>query len=49
MVDEHEETPATTDMGEHLRTWRLFISVVKWNLIGAGVLMLFLLMFRTHS
>jgi hypothetical protein len=49
MVDEHEETPAATDMGEHLRTWRLFISMVKWNLIAAGVLMLFLLMFRTHG
>jgi hypothetical protein len=36
-------------MGEHLRTWRLFLSVVKWNLIGAGVLLLFLLMFRTHA
>ena len=49
MVDEHSEKPATTDMAEHLRTWRLFISVVKWNLIGAGVLMLYLLMFHTHA
>ena len=45
--DDHE--PASTDMGEHVRTWRLFTSIIKWNIIGAAVIMLGLLLFRTHA
>jgi hypothetical protein len=44
--DHHETSP---DLGEHLRTWRLFTSVIKWNLIGAAIVMLFLLLFRTNT
>lgn len=50
MAEEHDEEPhATADMGEHLRTWRLFVSMLKWNLVALGVLMLALLAFRTHG
>ncbi len=49
MVDEHENPPAAMDMGEHLRTWRQFLSLVKWTLIAAAVLMILLLMFRAHG
>ena len=44
--DQHE---ASTDMGEHIRTWRGFTRMIKWNLIGAAIVMLLLLAFRTHS
>lgn len=46
--DQHE--PSTTmDMGEHIRTWKLFTALVKWNLVGAAIIMLALLLFRTNS
>ena len=38
-----------TDLGEQLRTWRLFTSVIKWNLVAAAIVMLFLLLFRTNT
>ena len=46
--DDHQ-TSGSTDFGEHLRTWRLFTSMIKWNLIGAAIVMLLLLLFRTHA
>lgn len=36
-------------MGEHLRTWRLFTSLVKWGIITNVALLVFLAIFRTHS
>jgi hypothetical protein len=47
--DENPERPVTMDMGEHLRTWRLFVSLLKWNLAGLGLLLLGLLLFRSHG
>jgi hypothetical protein len=49
MADKHEDQHATMDMSEHLRTWRMFVSMLKWNLLGVGVLMLLLLAFRAHN
>lgn len=46
---EHPEPHATMDMGEHLRTWRLFVAFFKWHIVGLGVLLLLLLMFRAHG
>ena len=51
-MDEHEEsgeTSAQVDMGERRRTWRLFVSLIQWNVVGAVILLLALLMFRTHG
>jgi hypothetical protein len=44
---DHREMPL--DLGEHLRTWRLFTSVIKWNLVAAAIVMLLLLLFRTNT
>lgn len=49
MADEHHTKPATMDMSEHLRTWRRFVSIVKWTALSVGTLMLFLLAFRAHN
>ena len=49
MADEHHQKPAPMDMAEHLRTWRMFVSMIKWNSLGIGVLMLILLAFRAHN
>jgi hypothetical protein len=49
MDDESSEKPASLDMGERHRTWRLFIATIKWTLLGAAALLLFLAIFRTHG
>jgi hypothetical protein len=49
MADHDDQHTRSMDMGEHLRTWRLFTSMIKWNLIGAAILMLGLLLFRTNT
>lgn len=38
-----------TDMAEHLRTWHGFISFMKWQAIGAAVILALLAIFRTHG
>jgi len=48
--DEHEQASGSSmDMGEHARTWRHFTAMIKWNLVGAAIIMLLLLIFRTNS
>jgi hypothetical protein len=37
------------DIGEHLRTWKLFTRLIKWSLIGIGLIMTLLVVFRTHG
>ena len=37
------------DIGEHLRTWKLFTGLIKWSLIGIGLVMVWLAVFRTHG
>ncbi|GAA0525305.1 hypothetical protein FHS83_001920 [Rhizomicrobium palustre] len=49
MAEDEDETRATMEMGEQLRTWRLFLSLAKWHILGLGLLLLLLLAFRTHS
>jgi hypothetical protein len=39
----------TMDISEHLRTWKLFVNGIKYSLAGIGLIMLFLLIFRTHG
>jgi Bacterial aa3 type cytochrome c oxidase subunit IV. len=47
--EETAEPAATMDMSEHQRTWRLFLSLVKWHAIGVAGVLLILLMLRTHG
>ena len=48
--DENGEEPATTtDIGERLRTWRMFLSTIRWSVAVAAFLLLLLLVFRTHG
>ncbi len=47
--EEHQEPHATMDMSEHLRTWRLFVAMIKWHMLAFGVILLALLMFRAHG
>ncbi len=47
--DDRHDSAGTMDISEHVRTWKLFTSLVKWSMAGIAVLMLFLLVFRTHG
>jgi hypothetical protein len=49
MADHEDEEPATIDMAERVRTWRLFVAFFKWHLVVLGGLLLILLIFRTHG
>jgi hypothetical protein len=44
-----EEIVATAPIGEHLRTWRKFLSVVRWSAGALAVLLIALLVFCTHG
>ena len=46
---EPEPDSGHTDMAEHLRTWRGFLSFMKWQAIGAAGLLALLAIFRTHD
>ena len=45
---EHSKS-ATGDLGEHLRTWNGFTSFIKWSMVGIGLIMALLAIFRTHG
>ena len=47
--EEGDDKTAQVDMGERFRTWRLFVSLIQWNVVGAVILLLVLLMFCTHG
>jgi hypothetical protein len=49
MAEENADKHPTMDMGEHLRTWRLFVAFFKWHLVAAAILLLILLAFRTNA
>jgi hypothetical protein len=48
--DEIGEEPATmADIGEHVRTWRMFLAKLRWAVVTVVILLLLLLVFRTHG
>ena len=46
---DHEEVSGSMDISAHVRTWKLFTSLIKWNIVAAAILMLLLLVFRTNG
>ncbi|HEY1614929.1 MAG TPA: aa3-type cytochrome c oxidase subunit IV [Rhizomicrobium sp.] len=46
---EHKSDSGTMDMREHVRTWNGFVSFMKWQIIGIGIILVFLAIFRTHG
>jgi len=46
---EHGPNSGKTDMAEHLRTWNGFLAFMKWQVIAAVLLLIFLAIFRTHG
>jgi len=47
-IDQQQDT-GHTDMAEHLKTWRGFLSFMKWQAIAAAVILALLAIFRTHG
>jgi hypothetical protein len=46
---DHGPDSGNTDMAEHLKTWHGFLSFMKWQVIAAVALLVFLAIFRTHG
>lgn len=40
--------PGTMDISQHMKGYRGFLSFTKWSMIGIGLIMVFLALFRTH-
>jgi hypothetical protein len=38
----------TMDLKDHLAAWHGFLAFVKWSMIGIGLIMVFLAIFRTN-
>ena len=49
MAEDTGHEADSADLKEHLKTWQLFLSVIKWQVIITAVVMIFLLIFRTHN
>ena len=41
--------PGSMDISAHVKGWHGFTSFVKWSMIGIGLIMVFLAVFRTHG
>jgi len=48
-VEDDHSTGGSTDFVEHMRTWRQFTGLIKWSIIGIGLIMVLLFIFRTHN
>ena len=46
---EHGSDTGSMDMREHLRTWHGFLAFMKWQVIGAAIVLFLLAIFRTHG
>jgi len=40
--------PGTMDISQHVKGWVGFTRFVKWSIVGIGLIMIFLAVFRTH-
>jgi len=43
----HGSEMSSADFNEHMRTWKGFVSFIKYSMIGIGIIMILLAMFRT--
>ena len=48
-VEDDHGAGGSMDLGDHLRTWRQFTGLVKWSIVGIGLIMALLFVFRTHN
>jgi len=48
-VHDDHAAPGSMDITEHRRTWNQFVGLIKWSIGSIALLMIFLLVFRTHN
>ena len=46
--DSHDNR-GSMDISQHAKAWVGFTSFVKWSIVGIGLIMIFLAIFRTHG
>jgi len=49
MATHGDDSHGAMDISEHQRTWKGFTGLIKWSTLGIALLMLALLIFRTHG
>lgn len=47
--EDPDEVSVTADLGPHLRTWRVFLSKLRWAVVVATIVLGLLLAFRAHG
>jgi hypothetical protein len=45
----HGSNMSAADMQDHIKTWKGFLSLIKWLIVSGVALMVFLAIFRTHN
>jgi hypothetical protein len=46
---ESHDDRGSMDISEHVKAWAGFTNFVKWSILGIGLVMIFLAIFRTHG
>ena len=49
MAGDDGHKSGSMDISQHRKNWSGFVKLVEWSLGGIAVLMVFLLIFRTHG
>jgi hypothetical protein len=49
MADHTGQEPSPEFMKEHLHTWHGFLKLIKWMIIASVLLLIVLLIWRTHN
>lgn len=45
---EHVSSKGSMDITQHMRTWKGFLTLIKWSLIGILAIMGLMAIFRVH-
>lgn len=48
-VQDDHAAGGSMDIAEHMRTWKQFTGLIKWSCGSIALLMIILLIFRTHN
>jgi hypothetical protein len=49
MSGDHEYEPGRMDVSQHKKTWAGFVKFTEISIVFIGVVMFFLMLFRTHN
>ena len=49
MAGAHGGNDKSMDITQHQKTWSGFVKFIEWSIIGIGIVMFLLMLFRTHN